>query len=160
VIGRLLAVALVAAPLVPRLLPGPSCTVSRIVDGDTFYCDGALKVRLLGIDAPEHGQGRIGRESAAALRALMPPGTLVRLEGDVVARDRWGRRLAYVWADSVLVNEAMVRGGWAMLFTWPPNVKYAKRLERAQRSARQARAGLWRENGFTCSPAAWRHRRC
>ncbi len=158
-IGRLLAVALVAAPLAPRVAQ-PTCTVSRIVDGDTFYCGRGLKVRLLGIDAPERGQGRIGRESDSALRALMPPGTLVRLEEDVVPTDRWGRRLAYVWAGDVLVNEAMVRGGWAMLFTWPPNVKYAKRLERAQKSARQARAGLWRENGFACAPAEWRHRRC
>lgn len=81
-IGRLVAVVLVAASLAPRL-DEPVCTVSRIVDGDTFYCARRLKVRLLGIDAPERGQGR-------------------------------GRRLAYVWAGNVLVNEAMVQGGWAL----------------------------------------------
>ena len=36
--------------------------------------------------------------------------------------------LAYVWAGSTLVNESMVRDGWAVLYTVPPNVKYADRL--------------------------------
>ena len=136
------------------------CRVTRIVDGDTLYCDDTLKVRLIGIDAPERQQGRPGRESSAALRRLVPLGTRVRLEEDLVPKDRWGRTLAYAWVGSTLVNEAMVQGGWAVLFTIPPNVKYANRLRRAQSDARHAGAGLWREDGFACPPAAWRHGEC
>ncbi len=33
--------------------------------------------------------------------------------------------LAYVWTGSSLVNERLVREGWAVLYTLPPNVKYA-----------------------------------
>lgn len=143
--------------------PGPPaepCTVTRIVDGDTFYCDDTLKVRLIGIDAPERGQGEPGAAAAAALRRLMPRGAVVRLERDVTLTDRYGRRLAYVWRGDTLVNEAMVRGGWAILYTVPPNVKYVDRLERAQRAARHARAGLWNTWRFVCPPASWRRRRC
>jgi micrococcal nuclease len=69
-------------------------------------------------------------------------------------------RLAYVWTGSDMVNERLVREGWAMLYTLPPNVKYAGRLERAQKEARSARTGLWRTGGFECSPRAWRRREC
>jgi len=137
-----------------------SCVVERVGDGDTFTCRDGRKVRLLGIDTPELGQGEPGREAHEALRRLLPPGTAVRLESDVAARDRYGRVLAYVWTGSRMVNETLVRQGWAVLYTLPPNVKYADRLERAQREARAARAGLWASGGFACSPRAWRRREC
>jgi micrococcal nuclease len=85
---------------------------------------------------------------------------VVRLERDVAPRDRFGRELAYVWTGARMVNETLVREGWAMLYTLPPNVKYAGRLERAQTEARAARAGLWENGGFECSPRAWRRREC
>ena len=143
-------------------LSGPDrpCVVAQVVDGDTFYCTDGLKVRLIGIDAPELAQGRAARESAAALRRLLPHGRRVRLEADVGPRDRYGRALAYVWTGDSLVNEALVRQGWAFLLTVPPNVKYVKRLEQAQSAARATRAGLWREPGLACSPREWRARRC
>ena len=136
------------------------CPVVRIVDGDTFYCGAAGRIRLIGIDAPERGQGEPGAAALAALERLLPRGTAVRLEGDVVETDRFGRRLAYVWVGDTLVNEALVRGGWAVLLTVPPNVKYVARFERAQRAAREDRAGLWSGSAFDCAPADWRQGRC
>jgi micrococcal nuclease len=144
----------------PASLPPASCVVARVVDGDTFSCRDGRKVRLLGIDTPELGQGEPGRQAHAALRHLLPLGTTVRLERDVSSRDRFGRELAYIWTGARMVNESLVRQGWAMLYTLPPNVKHAGRLERAQKEARAARAGLWGSGGFECSPVAWRRREC
>ncbi|HTG49221.1 MAG TPA: thermonuclease family protein, partial [Gemmatimonadales bacterium] len=91
---------------------------------------------------------------------LAPPGASVRLERDVAPRDRYGRELAHVWSGSRLVNEALVLEGWAMLYTVPPNVKYAERLERVQKQARAAGAGLWGSGGFACAPSAYRRGEC
>ena len=63
-----------------------------------------------------------------------------------------GRMLAWVWVGGTLVNEAMVRDGWAVCYAVPPNVKYADRIERAQNEARARRAGLWSSGGFACLP--------
>ena len=52
-----------------------------------------------------------------------------------------------------LVNEAMVRRGWAVTYTVPPNVKYAQRLVRAQSEARASGAGLSGSRGLRL-PAA------
>ncbi len=144
----------------PAPLAAPACEVARIVDGDTIHCADGRKVRLIGIDSPELRQGSAGREAREALRRLLPSGKAVRLEGDIGSRDRWGRDLAYAWTGSNLVNEAMVRGGWAVLYTVPPNVKYVRRLERAQNEARAAGAGLWANGGFDCLPGDFRRRRC
>jgi len=138
----------------------PDCIVSKVMDGDTFRCQDGRKVRLIGIDSPEGLQGPFGARSRAALFGLLQSGVPLRLERDVAATDQYGRVLAYAWLGSTLVNEAMVRGGWAVLYTVPPNVKYAERLRRAQNEARAGSAGLWAQNGFACLPSEFRRRGC
>lgn len=145
-------------------LPDPDradrCVVARVVDGDTFACRDGRKVRLIGMDSPERGQGAAGRLARQSLTRLLPPGHPVRLEADVAARDRFGRDLAYAWVGKTLVNEVMIRDGWAVLYTLPPNVKYADRLRRAQKEARERAAGLWSSGGFDCLPRTWRRGAC
>ncbi|HJR49792.1 MAG TPA: thermonuclease family protein [Gemmatimonadales bacterium] len=136
------------------------CVVERIADGDTFTCRDGRRVRLIGVDTPELAQGESGRRARATLTRLAPVGAAVRLERDVAPRDRYGRELAHVWNGSRLVSEALVLEGWAMLYTVPPNVKYADRLGRAQKRAREAGAGLWGSGGFACAPAAFRRGEC
>ena len=134
--------------------------VSRVVDGDTFYCRDGRKVRLIGVDSPELAQGAAGRQARDALGRLLPRGSSVRLEQDAAPSDRSGRVLAWVWGETGLVNEALVRGGWAVLYTVPPNVKYASRIERAQKAARAAHAGLWNGSAFDCPPSEYRRHAC
>jgi micrococcal nuclease len=134
--------------------------VLRVADGDSFTCRDSRRVRLIGIDSPERGQLPFGSRAQLALRQMLPTGTAVRLEYDAAPTDQYGRVLAYVWVDSTLVNEAMVRDGWAVLYTVPPNVKYAERLGRAQNEARAGRAGLWAQNGFACLPKDFRRKVC
>jgi micrococcal nuclease len=136
------------------------CVVRYISDGDSFRCSDGRRVRLIGIDSPEQQQGALGRQAREALLRLVPAGAAVILEQDVAPADRYGRVLAYVWAGSTLVNEAMVRGGWAMLYTVPPNVKYAERLRQAQNEARAGGTGLWAQRGFECPPADFRRGKC
>jgi micrococcal nuclease len=160
----LFALALGVKPLAcaaPQKLPQPTgCVVSRVLDGDTFYCRDGQRVRLTGVDSPERGQRPFGGEARLALLKLLPPGSAVVLQRDVAPTDRYGRVLAYVWAGPTLVNEAMVQNGWAVLYTVPPNVKYAERLERAQKEARAGGKGLWAQRGFDCLPNDFRRKRC
>jgi micrococcal nuclease len=136
------------------------CTVGRVSDGDTFRCTDGRRVRLIGVDSPESRQQPYGAEARKALLGLLPAGATVRLESDVVPTDRYGRVLAYVWAGAILVNEAMVRDGWAVLYTVPPNVKYVERFTRAQSEARARGTGLWSQRGFECLPSDFRRKRC
>jgi micrococcal nuclease len=91
---------------------------------------------------------------------MIPRGAAVRLEQDITTTDRYGRVLAYAWLGPTMINEAMVRGGWAVLYTVPPNIKYADRLSRVQNEARASGAGLWAQDGFTCLPSDFRRGVC
>lgn len=136
------------------------CLVSRIVDGDTFECAGIGRVRPIGIDTPELSQAPYGVMATQALHSLMPVGTIVELEPDVEPRDAYGRTLAYVWSNGRLVNWMLVRRGWAVVTTYPPNVQYVDPLNAAQRLAREERVGLWALNAFDCLPGDRRRGRC
>lgn len=114
-------------------------------------------MRLTGIDTPELDQGGLGRQSRDELPRLMPEGSDLRLEMDVQPVDRYGRTLADAWRESLMINREMVRRGWAMLYTVPPNVKHVESLRAAEDSARSDRTGHWAAQGFACLPA--RHRR-
>ncbi|MBN1414295.1 MAG: thermonuclease family protein [Bacteroidales bacterium] len=136
---------------------GPYLTVTRVVDGDTFWADDGspegLKIRLIGLDAPETHKsvrkeaGYYGMESKDYLKALLS-GKKVRLEYDVVKYDRYNRTLAYVFLeDGTFVNAELIKGGYAMVYTVPPNVKYTDEFLRLQRKARRQKKGMWEKEG-------------
>lgn len=127
--------------------------VTKVVDGDTFWVkmqDGKEeKIRLIGIDAPESRKtgnkdiGYYGKEAKAYVEKLLL-GKSVRLEYDVSRYDRYKRTLAYAYLQNgTFLNEHLIREGYAMTLTVPPNVKYAERFAKLQAEARQKKKGLW-----------------
>jgi micrococcal nuclease len=122
-----------------------------VVDGDTIditiggHDD---TVRLIGIDTPETVKPDapvecFGAEASAHLAALLPAGTPVRLERDEVARDRFGRLLAYVYLDQTFVNLELVEQGYAEARTYGDNESLAGPFAAAEATARDAGRGLW-----------------
>jgi len=121
--------------------------VIRVIDGDTIEIEGGVKVRLIGIDAPEtvHPEKPVecfGREASTKNRELIE-GREVRLEKDVSETDKYGRLLRYVYVNGLFVNEYLVRNGYAHAVTYPPDVKYQEQLRQAEQEAREERKGLW-----------------
>ncbi len=122
-------------------------TVVSITDGDTLkvqLADGTIDtVRMLHIDTPEitgtTGQcgGTEATDFLTTILGYASNGT-VYLESDVTARDRYDRRLAYVWfsvdgdPNPYMANDAMVRNGWAQSETYKPDVKYKAQLDAAE----------------------------
>jgi len=120
--------------------------VVGITDGDTFTVsiNGVEDtIRMYHIDTPETsnlagGPHCGGDEATAFLQTVLAyaPGGTVYLEYDQTQRDRFDRRLAYVWYqlgdDVYLVNEVMVRNGWAESETFEPDVKYREQLNAAE----------------------------
>jgi micrococcal nuclease len=130
--------------------------VTKVVDGDTFWADDGsekgVKIRLIGVDAPESRnvfkkkKGYYGQEAKAYVTNLFE-GQSVRLEYDVDSLDQYGRTLAYVYLlDGTFVNADLVKNGYAMVMTVPPNVKYADDFVKYQRDARENNRGLWKMN--------------
>ncbi len=136
------------------------CTVIRVVDGDTLDCRPVGRVRFIGVDAPEHDQGPFGPLARRALEGLTPVGSTILLEGDVEDRGPHGRALRYVWSGAVMVNWVMVRRGFSVVLTYPPDVRHADAFRAAEDTARWESAGLWSLDGFACAPRSHRQGRC
>jgi micrococcal nuclease len=141
-----------------------NATVVRVIDGDTLAADidgdgDEEHVRLIGIDTPESvAEDRpdecYGAEASERLRALLPPGTPVRLERDVEPRDQYDRLLAYAYraADGLFVNETLVAEGFAEAKSYPPNTTLHQELLAAQSAARRAGLGFWAACGGPDTP--------
>jgi micrococcal nuclease len=128
-------------------------TVTRVVDGDTVVVRigaGTESVRLIGIDTPESVKPGtpvqcFAIEASNRTKALLPKGTPVRLEGDVEQRDQYHRLLGYVYRldDDLFVNDALVKEGFAVPYTFPPNVAHAAEFVASAAAARHSGLGLW-----------------
>jgi len=144
----------------PDRAPGVA-VVDAVIDGDTIdvrLAGGVERVRLLGIDTPEiahpDSPGEcFGDEARRLTETLVPPGSTVRLERDIVGRDDYGRILAYVHVhvsdaepgsgDDVFVNAHLVAEGYATPLFIGPNVARRPAIVDAARRAQRARLGLW-----------------
>ncbi len=126
-----------------------SATVARVIDGDTVELEGGRKLRYIGIDTPETVDPRtpvqcFGVEAKEENKRLVD-GKTVRLEKDVSETDKYGRLLRYVYVDDLMVNDFLVRQGFAHASTYPPDVKYNQQLLEAEQEARENERGLWAE---------------
>ncbi len=121
--------------------------VARVIDGDTIELENGQKVRYIGINTPETVDPRkaaecFGKESSLKNRELVE-GKSVRLEKDVSETDKYSRLLRYVYVDDALINDYLVRQGFAYASAFPPDVKYQDQFQNAQREAQQENRGLW-----------------
>lgn len=116
--------------------------VARVIDGDTIVLEDGRTVRYIGIDTPEIGDP--GADSATLYNERILRGGEVRLEYGRERQDRYGRTLAWVFADGRMVNLEILKQGWAWCFFYPDNMKYADQMVLAVRVAVDSARGLWR----------------
>ena len=122
--------------------------VSEVVDGDTLIIENGIRIRLLGIDAPESVEC-FGGESKQRLSALVL-GQEILLEKDQTASDNYDRLLRYVVLrnenpeiDDVHINNELVRGGYAKSAYVKPNRRYLSQFQASEREAQEEESGMW-----------------
>jgi micrococcal nuclease len=133
-----------------------SVDLINVNDGDTIevWLNGRReRVRLVGIDTHEVGGGYqqeecYGPEASRFLKALLNIGGDLWIEADVEDRDQYGRLLRWVWADFgtgevYLLNEALLRAGFAERYRDTPNKRYLDELLDAEAFAQDYQLGLW-----------------
>lgn len=124
-------------------------TVKSVIDGDTIILEdiSSTNVRYLGIDSPEVGSldapGDPLSDEARRINKDLVDGKRIRLEFDKERFDSYGRTLAYVFVGDIFVNEQILRSGLAKGLIIQPNDKYAERLLKAEKEAKDGRSGIW-----------------
>ena len=132
------AAAITATGLAFKNFVDPYETVYKIADGDTFILEANKQtVRLFGIDAPELGNC-YGGEAQAKLSKLLSK-KKVQLKEPVV--DHFGRIVALVYVNGQLVNEIMIREGYAAYRSEPGSEKQA--MKAAHDYAKENKIGIY-----------------
>lgn len=126
--------------------------VDRVIDGDTIVVQDDTRVRLIGINSPEKGEC-FYEESRQFAKDLLQ-GESVILEKEISGVDDYGRLLRFIIIpaksaakDNILVNDYIVRQGYARAIASPPDNRYRDLLISAQEEALRENRGLWQ----TCS---------
>lgn len=131
-------------PCVPNSTKQEEGVVVNIVDGDTIdvIINGQnFRVRYIGIDTPERGENFY--EQATALNQELVSNKKVLLINDVSETDRYGRILRYIFVGKTFVNYELVRQGYALAYTYPPDVACSDFFASTQNQAQSSNAGLW-----------------
>jgi len=122
--------------------------ITHAVDGDTLVTSDNTKIRLIGINTPEihhpnKGVEYFGKEAATYTRKFLE-GETVYIQYDIQKKDKYGRKLAYVFLqDGTFFNAKLVYEGYADLMTIPPNLKYTDLFKNLAKKARTSKKGLW-----------------
>lgn len=146
----------------------PTYTVVSCNDGDTCKLkapdNAQIKVRLVGIDAPESAmnrgkkkkEGQPGAQEAKSYLNTLLVGKTVTLRG--YGTDMYGRNLAEIVINNESANLKMVTEGWAEVYRGkaPTNLDINS-FESAENEARKAKRGIWSMPGYE-SPKSWRKR--
>ena len=126
------------------------CTVTRIVDGDTFICD-KEKIRIAWINAPElKKKGKkaeaYANEAKKYLSKLIK-GKQVSIQ--IIGKDKYKRTLAYVDLfkedKSTDISQEMLMKGMAKSYTDFPNIEVSDKeiLLSLEKEAKNNKVWLW-----------------
>ncbi len=144
--------ALPAQALCPAAGALQQVEVQRVVDGDTLRLSDGRSVRLIGLNSPELGrQGRSAEPYAEAARRRLEQ-LVAASDGRIglslgrQAKDRYGRTLAHAYdARGRNLEAQLLAEGLGYLVAIAPNLALVDCQQTAERGARQAGRGLWRQ---------------
>ena len=149
--------------IIPEILFAHSLKVIRVYDGDTIKAKGdgtVIKVRLVGIDAPEcngrrshHGQP-YSLESKRYLEAMIL-NKVVDIQ--YLRPDKNNFYLGEIFLEGKSINLEMIRSGFAEAYQWKSLGAFS--LEPflvAERDAKALKKGMWVQGNSYVSPALWR----
>jgi micrococcal nuclease len=145
------------------LEPGPTHSVTRVLDSETVVLDDDRELRLIGALVPraldaDAEPGTWPTETAAteALRALLL-GKSIELRFARERTDRYGRQQAHAFlidgGARRWVQGALLQQGLARAYTPPGDRSCAEDLLAAEQPAREARRGLWADAAYQVRPA-------
>lgn len=115
----------------------PAYTAYEVVEGDTFKITEHQLVRLSGIDAPETERCGSGEAKEALSKLVVGKPLYIR----VVDTDPFHRLSSLVYTDGKLVNEELLKSGWAIYKD--RNNLDMKELQKATEEARKSKRGVF-----------------
>ena len=137
---------------IPKVYSLEKVELYKCVDGDTFRIkinDEDVKVRMLAIDTPESVKEKeleyYGKEASDYTCNKLKQAKKIELEYDDNSDkyDKYGRLLAWVLVDGNLLQEELVKNGYAKVAYLYEEYKYNDIIQEAQEKASMNSKGIW-----------------
>lgn len=151
------------SPETCSLTPGPTRTVTRILDGETLALDDGKEVRLIGALSPRARDAGATpgtwplEEAAKTSLAELVLGKRIGLAFGASREDRYGRLLAHVFLSEggrrIWVQGEMLQLGLARAYSLPGDQSCLTELIANEDIARTAGAGVWMSHLYAVRPA-------
>lgn len=131
--------------------------LEKCIDGDTIKIKdnkGDIKtVRFLSIDTPElsHTNDEVkkyAKEASKYTCDLLEKASKIKLEFDRNSdrEDKYGRLLAYVYADDTMLQKQLLKNGYAKVAYLYDDYKYNDELKKIEKNAKEQEKGIWQSN--------------
>ncbi len=138
------------AVVVIKKVPSPSPTpnaeitkVTKVIDGDSIVISSGEEVRYIGVNTPEIQNDECFATEASEFNKNLVLGKDVKLIKDTSETDKYGRLLRYVYIGDELINDRLVKEGFASVMTVFPDVKLESTFVISENFAKINRLGLW-----------------
>lgn len=123
--------------------------IGKVHDGDTLKLTDGRKLRIIGLNTPEHARDEKPAEPYAmqatqTLKQLIDNQHRIKLRYGAEKRDHYGRLLSHVFLnDGRNITELMLKKGMGLALVIPPNLWNKDCYQQAEQTAQQAQTGLW-----------------
>ncbi len=128
--------------------------VAKIYDGDTLTLSDGRKVRLVGVNTTEMGRGGqpdqpLARHAQQVASTFVRQSDRVELLLDAQSKDHYGRWLGHIYNQAgENLEQHLLQQGLAYHVAIPPNLTLAECLAKAEQQGRDARLGVWSDQGL------------
>lgn len=114
--------------------------VIKVIDGDTFDVNKEERIRLYEINAPEYPKDCLGVDAKARMEDLI---LNKKISIEKIGKDNFGRTLAYVYLNKLLINDTMAEEGLAYFEKGKTITENSLTIEQSQDKAKLAGRGVW-----------------
>lgn len=156
---KILLIILLLIPLNIFAVTKDNAILYKCVDGDTarfLVNKEEVKVRFIGINSPESVKPNeeaepYGKEASNYTCRKLKNAEKIVLEYEDKAEnnDKYGRKLAYVFVDGKLLEELIVKNGYAEVKYINSNYKYYNTLIEAQNKAIENKKGIYSDSDYS-----------
>lgn len=124
----------------------------KCVDGDTasfIYKDKSEKFRFLAIDTPESTNKiePFGKEASSYTCNILKSAKKIEIEFDSNSneKDKYGRYLAWIYVDDKLLQDNLVKKGYAKVAYLYGDYAYTKQLQESEIHAKNNKLNIWQD---------------
>lgn len=124
----------------------------KAVDGDTAKLSvkgRTYTFRFLAIDTPETVKPNtpvafMGKRASDYTKSELKKAKKIQIQYDGNKTDKYGRKLAWIWVDGKLLQDKLVRKGYARVYYIYGKYKYTNILQKSEKKAKKKKLGIWK----------------